>query len=97
MLSQVPGVTPEGKVAAVEEVISNQINADREHGMTSFYLVVVPCERPNTSNTFKLIQREGLLDRAIGVLTKSDEIRRYAVRSIAAFVLEDLGEQLAAA
>ena len=60
----VPGVTPPGKVEAVEQVISNQIAADREHGMTSFYLVVVPCERPNTSNTFKLIQREGLLDRA---------------------------------
>ena len=63
----VPGVTPPGKVAAVERVISQQIEADRKHGMTSFYLVVVPCERPNTSNTFKLIQREGLLDRAIGV------------------------------
>ena len=71
----VPGITPPGKVEAVEHVISNQIAADREHGMTSFYLVVVPCERPNTSNTFKLIQREGLLDRAIGVLTKSDEIK----------------------
>lgn len=71
----VPGVTPPGKVAAVERVISEQIDADREHGLTSFYLVVVPSVRPNCSNTFKLIQREGLLDHAIGVLTKCDEIK----------------------
>jgi len=71
----VPGVTPPGKVEAVERVISEQIDADRERGMTSFYLVVVPCVRPNCSNTFKLIQREGLLDHAIGVLTKVDEVK----------------------
>ena len=87
----VPGVTPLGKVEAIERVISQQIAADRQHGMTSFYLVIVPCERPNTSNTFKLIQREGLLDHAIGVLTKSDEIKdpRYLLAWMMGEDIED--------
>ena len=87
----VPGVTPPGKVEAIERVISHQIAADRQHGMTSFYLVIVPCERPNTSNTFKLIQREGLLDHAIGVLTKSDEIKdpRYLLAWMMGEDIED--------
>ena len=72
----VPGVTPAGKVDAVEQVISQQIDADRAHGLTSFYLVVVPCERPNTNGALKYIQSQGLLDRAIGVLTKADEMNR---------------------
>jgi hypothetical protein len=85
------GSTPLGKVEAIERVISDQIAADRQHGMTSFYLVIVPCERPNTSNTFKLIQREGLLDHAIGVLTKSDEIKdpRYLLAWMMGEDIED--------
>ena len=46
--------------------------------MTSFYLVVVPAgERPNTNGALKYIQNQGLLERAIGVFTKSDEVRRH--------------------
>jgi hypothetical protein len=70
-------VNAEGKREAVETIISQQIEADRDAGMTSFYLVVVPAgERPNTNGALKYIQSQGLLDRAIGVFTKSDEVRR---------------------
>jgi len=76
-----PG-TPEGKVEAIEEVISSQIAADETHGMTSFYLVVVPAgERPNTNGALKYIQSKGLLERALGVFTKSDEVKRPAYLS----------------
>jgi len=71
-------VNAEGKREAVETIISQQIEADRDAGMTSFYLVVVPAgERPNTNGALKYIQSQGLLDRAIGVFTKSDEVRRH--------------------
>ena len=65
------------KVDAVEQVISQQIDADKHAGMTSFYLVVVPAgERPNTNGALKYIQRRGLLERAIGVFTKADQVQR---------------------
>ena len=38
--------------------------------------MVVPSERPNTNGALKYIQSQGLLDRAIGVLTKADEVKR---------------------
>ena len=70
-------VNAEAKREAVEKVISTQIEADRDAGMTSFYLVVVPAgERPNTNGALKYIQSQGLLERAIGVFTKADEVRR---------------------
>ena len=70
-------VNAEAKREAVESVISSQIKADRKHGMTSFYLVVVPAgERPNTNGALQYIQAQGLLDRAIGVFTKADEVKR---------------------
>jgi hypothetical protein len=41
-------VNSDEKCETVERIISEQIAADREAGMTSFYLVVVPAgERPN--------------------------------------------------
>ena len=70
-------VTAEDKREAVESVIGSQIEADRAAGHTSFYLVVVPAgERPNTNGALKYIQSQGLLERAIGVFTKADEVRR---------------------
>jgi hypothetical protein len=38
--------------------------------------VVVPSERPNTNGALRYIQSQGLLERAIGVLTKADEVKR---------------------
>ncbi|KAL3929338.1 MAG: hypothetical protein SGPRY_002005 [Prymnesium sp.] len=65
------------KREAVERLIAEQIGADQTAGMTSFYLVIVPAgERPNTNCALKLIQSEKLLDHAIGVFTKCDEVRR---------------------
>jgi len=70
-------VNAEAKREAVESVISSQITADRDAGMTSFYLVVVPAgERPNTNGALKYLQSQGLLDRAIGVFTKADQVKR---------------------
>ena len=69
-------VTAPGKVEAVETVISAQIDADKAHGMTSFYLIIVPSSKPNTNCALKYIKERGLLDCAIGVLTKADELRR---------------------
>jgi hypothetical protein len=49
-------VTAPGKVADVQAVISAQIEADEAHGMTSFYLIVVPSSKPNTNCALQFIQ-----------------------------------------
>ena len=49
-------VTAPGKVDDVQKVISAQIEADKAHGMTSFYLIIVPSSKPNTNCALQFIQ-----------------------------------------
>ncbi|KAL1499354.1 hypothetical protein AB1Y20_011561 [Prymnesium parvum] len=95
-------VNSDKKCELVERIISDQIAADRDSGATSFYLVVVPVnERPNTNGALKFMQSQQLLDRAIGVFTKADEVRchQHAISFITGedFENEDDGSLVTAA
>ena len=77
-LIDLPGMVTDddgsGKKQAVKQLIDSQIEADRESGMTLYLLVVPVSGRPNTNHAWEYVQDKGLLDRVMGVFTKSDKV-----------------------
>ena len=78
-LIDLPGMVTDddgsGKKQAVKQLIDSQIEADRESGMALYLLVVPVSGRPNTNKAWEYVQEQGLLDRVMGVFTKSDEVK----------------------